>query len=493
MISKLPRILTLAVCGIAPFAASAQTISGGSCSAADLTGPYALVLTGRAVSSNGTFTGSFEANGLATFDGAGKVTMAVTANTNLAVGKQLTYSGTYSVSSNCSGIVTITTGGNFTLSLVEWNQGNQVNLAGADSTYNYTGTASPNPGLCSTASLSGPYTYTATGFTLTGSAIAGTGDESGLLQFDGAGNITATINSNTGGAPASLTATGTYTISPTCVGSGAMTDNTGKTTTLTFSFTNAASSGVNMLEANSSFIRNGTAHSAFTNPDLAIGNVASYITDSTPAGSVFVLFGQNLAARTVSASTVPLPTTLLNTSVTVNGELAPLFYVDPGQIDAQIPWDIPGNTLANVVVKNGSAVSNTAAVYIPPTGTPGISVYGNNRAVVVNANGSVNSGTNTASVGEEVVVYFTGGGPVNASGKLTTGAPAPNGLSPVTGAASITVNGVAAKVDYIGLTPQSIGLYQANFVVPNVPKGTYPVVITIAGAPSNNPVMTVGN
>ena len=491
MTSNLPRILALSLLGIA--SAAAQTLPNGSCSAADLNGRYAFVFTGRAVSSSGTFTGSFESNGLATFDGLGKVTIAVTANTNLAVGKQLTYSGNYSVSSNCTGTVAITSGGNFTLNLVEWNSGAQVNLGGSDGAYNYTGTASPNPGLCSTASLSGPYTYTASGFTLTGSAIAGTGDESGLLQFDGNGNLTATINSNTGGAPASLTATGTYTISATCIGSGAMTDSTGKTTTLTFSFTNAASSAVNMLEANSSFIRNGAAHSAFTNPDLAIGNVASYVTDSTPAGSVFVLFGQNLAARAVSATVVPLPTTLLNTSVTVNGELAPLFYVDTNQIDAQIPWDIPGNTLANVVVKNGSTVSNTAAVFIPPTATPGISVYGNNRAVVVNANGSVNSANDTAAVGDTVVAYFTGGGPVTPSGKLTTGAPAPSGLSPVTGAASVTVNGVAAKVAYIGLTPGSIGLYQANFVVPNVPKGTYPVVITIAGTPSNNPVMTVNN
>jgi uncharacterized protein (TIGR03437 family) len=262
---------------------------------------------------------------------------------------------------------------------------------------------------------------------------------------------------------------------------------------LNFTLTNAASSAVNMLEAGSTFVRTGTAHSAFVNPDNAIGNVASYITDSTPAGSVFVLFGQDLASRGVSASTIPLPTILLNTQVTVNGEPAPLFYVDSGQIDAQIPWDIPGNTLANVVVKNGTALSNTAAVYIPATGAPGISVYGNNRAVVVNQNGTLNSGADTANVGDTVVVYFTGGGPVTPAGKLTTGAPAPNGLSPITGASSVTVNGVNAKVNYIGLTPQSIGLYQANFVVPSLPKGTYPVMITIAGVGSNNPVMTVGN
>lgn len=484
-------ILTLGALGWMP--AAAQTISGGSCATGDLYGQYAFVLTGRAVGSTGTLNGSFQSNGLATFDGASKVTFSVTENTNLAAGKQQTYSGTYTIGSNCTGTVTITTGGTFTLSLVEWSSGNQFNLAGSDTTYNYTGSGSPNPGLCSIASLSGGYTYTASGSTLAGSAVAGTADESGLLQFDGAGNVTATYNSNAGGTAASLTATGTYTVSPTCVGSGSMTDSTGKTTALNFALTNATSSAFNMLETSSTFIRSGTAHSAFVNPDDAIGNVASYTADSTPPGSVFVLFGLNLASRAVSASTVPLPTTLLTTSVTVNGELAPLFYVDTGQIDAQIPWDIPGNTLANVVVKNGASVSNTAAVYVPAAGTPGISVYGNNRAVVINPNGNANSATDSASVGDTVVAYFTGGGPVNAAGKLTTGAPAPNGLSSITGNYSITVNGVAAKVAYVGLSPGSIGLYQANFVVPNVPKGTYPLVITIAGTPSNNPVITIGN
>jgi uncharacterized protein (TIGR03437 family) len=167
--------------------------------------------------------------------------------------------------------------------------------------------------------------------------------------------------------------------------------------------------------------------------------------------------------------------------------------VDSGQIDAQMPWNIPGNAVASVIVTNGTSVSNAAAVYVPAAGTPGISVYGNNRAVVVNANGSVNSASAQASVGDEVVVYFTGGGPVTASGTLTTGSPAPSGLSPVSGTNSITVDGVSAVVDYIGLTPGSIGLYQANFVVPQVAKGTYPVVITIAGQASNNPVMNVSN
>jgi uncharacterized protein (TIGR03437 family) len=41
------------------------------------------------------------------------------------------------------------------------------------------------------------------------------------------------------------------------------------------------------------------------------------------------------------------------------------------------------------------------------------------------------------------------------------------------------------------LTPGSIGLYQANFVVPKVAAGDRALVITIAGQASNNPLIAV--
>lgn len=185
----------------------------------------------------------------------------------------------------------------------------------------------------------------------------------------------------------------------------------------------------------------------------------------------------------------------------MNGEQAPRFYVDSGVIDAQMPWDIPGGAVASVIVTNGTATSNAAAVFVPATATPGISVYSPNRAVMVNADNSVNSSSAGAKVGDQVAVYFTGGGPVQAAGPLVTGDLAPIGLSPVTGSnPTVTVGGIIATVVYIGLTPLSIGLYQANFVVPQIAKGDYPVVTTIAGQASNaqggptpNPLMTVSD
>lgn len=310
------------------------------------------------------------------------------------------------------------------------------------------------------------------------------------MQFDGQGNITYSYTISGVGSSTQATATGTYTMTSSCIGTATLTDSNGKSISMNLSVSSANAASVDVVEASTGFIRTGTTHSTFTNPSLSIGNVASYAVSSTPPGSVFVIFGSNLATKPAGATTSTLPTTLLNTMVTVNGVAAPLFYVDQGQIDVQMPWDV-STGLATVVVKNGTSASNAAAVLVPATGTPGLSVYGNNRAVVVNPDGSVNSGTAGAAVGDEVVAYFTGGGPVTSTAKLVSGAPAPGSLAPVTGMNSVTVNGVAAKVAYMGLTPGSIGLYQANFFVPSVAKGSYPLVITIAGQASNNPLITV--
>jgi uncharacterized protein (TIGR03437 family) len=92
-----------------------------------------------------------------------------------------------------------------------------------------------------------------------------------------------------------------------------------------------------------------------------------------------------------------------------------------------------------------------------------------------------------------LVVYFTGGGPVNAAGPLVTGAPTPAGLLPVFGPNTVKVSGIDATINYMGLTPGSIGLYQANFIVPKVAAGDHPLVITISGQSSNNPLIAVSN
>jgi uncharacterized protein (TIGR03437 family) len=117
---------------------------------------------------------------------------------------------------------------------------------------------------------------------------------------------------------------------------------------------------------------------------------------------------------------------------------------------------------------------------------------GQNQAVVQNRDGSVNSPAKPARPGDAVVAYLTGGGPVNPAGPWVTGQPSPDGVSRVTSPHAVTLGGKTAKVYYLGLAPLLVGVYQANFAVPSLTPGNYPLVVTVAGVSSNGPTVSVG-
>jgi uncharacterized protein (TIGR03437 family) len=481
---------------VAPALAQNQ-IGGGSCSAASLSGTYSLTLSGRGISAAGAFAGTYQANGTATFDGRSAVSFTGIVNTNQTAGTPFSYAGSYAIPSNCYGSITLVTGSAAAFTLVVWGGGNDFAITGADSAYVYSGSGSNvSPVACAPATLSGAYSFSASGSTLSGTTQTGSADEAGVFQFDGQGKVTASYTDSTGGTTAAaITATGTYSVTSACLASATLVDSNGKTNTLDFVITGEYGSNADLIAADSQFVRDGSAHAAYLNPTESIGNVFSYAPNATPPGSVFVLYGTDLATKDASAATVPFPTTLLSTKVTVNGIPVPLYYVSATQINAVMPWETAGGAVASVVVENGAATSNATMVYVPATGTPGIAVYNSNRAVVTDPNYNVVGSAGTpVNVGDIVIAWFTGGGPVQPAGKLVTGGPAPNGLSWVTGNYSVTVGGIPSpSVIYIGLSPGSVGLYQANFVVPQIAKGTYPVQITIAGQASNGPVISVGN
>lgn len=479
--------------------AAAQTITPPvACAASNLNGPYELNLSGR-LAPGGVTTKILASDGIAAFDGLGKVTFTLTANTvngSQSFGVPLVYSGTYSVQANCQGSINITSGDTATFAMVAYSldptteQARTFTLVGSDATYAYNGGGTIQPSVCALSTLSGEWPFSATGNSLSGATNTGIVDLAGVMHFDGQGNATANWTQASNTATANVSATGTYTVTPACVGTLTLTDTANNTYKGSVSVFGALASSFELVAAHPQLVFTGAGRTAFVNPGQTVVNGASYLADATPAGSVFSIFGFNLATRVGQATTVPLPTTVLTTSVTVNGEAAPLFYADPNQINAQMPEDIkPG--LATVVVKNGTSTSNAVAIMVPAVGTPGIVVYGDNRAVVINQDGTVNSPSNGAKVGDVLVAYFTGGGPVNAAGPLTAGSPSPQGLSPVAGTYMVKVNGVMATTNYMGLTPGSIGLYQANFVVPKTAAGDRKLLITISGQDSNSPLLTV--
>ena len=263
-------LFSLSALPSAPLLAQTQ-IGGGTCNSASVNGTYAVSITGRKVSSAGTFTNVFQAIGTATFDGQSKVGFALTSDTNQAVATQLNWSGIYSMQANCAGAVTITTGGSVTLNLVAYARGVGFLLTGGDAIYAYSGSGDNQPTTCSTATLSGVYTVNATGFLLASNAVSGAGSGAGLLQFDGQGRLTVNFTlSATGAAANVLTLTGSYTGGSNCLGSATLTDSKGNSYVMRISINNgtaAASSAFYVTLAQSStFILLGNAHAIYGQP-----------------------------------------------------------------------------------------------------------------------------------------------------------------------------------------------------------------------------------
>ena len=95
-------------------------------------------------------------------------------------------------------------------------------------------------------------------------------------------------------------------------------------------------------------------------------------------GTLIAVQGTNLSANTMSADfTQPsLPTTLGGTQVYINGIRSPVLFVSPGQVNAQIPWEVQDTTSVNIyirsVMNDGSIMVTTPIAITIVTQNPGI-------------------------------------------------------------------------------------------------------------------------
>jgi len=222
----------------------------------------------------------------------------------------------------------------------------------------------------------------------------------------------------------------------------------------------------------------------------AVTNAASFAADSLSPGSIATIFGTGLATSVAHAEALPLPMALGGATVTVNGIPTPLFYVSPLQINFQIPYEVLIGT-ASVVVNVAGDSSAPFSAWIQAA-SPGIFQFGTNRAVAQNPDNSLNDTNNPVPAGSYIVAYLTGMGPMDNPVADGVAAPA-TPLSTATSLFSATIGGQNAHIFFLGLTPGSVGLAQANITIPPLPAGSYLLVITIDGVPSNAALVTVSD
>lgn len=231
-------------------------------------------------------------------------------------------------------------------------------------------------------------------------------------------------------------------------------------------------------------------------PPGGVVNGASYLPAGVlpSPGSIFSIFGTRLASSAASSSSLPLPATLGETRVEIDGVAAPLYFVSPSQINAQAPAELsPGNR--SVVVRNGSSVSPAVSVSLLRA-SPGIfsrdSSGAGAGAILDAGTGAPVSAVQPALPGQFVSVFATGLGAV--SPLVASGQPAPAApVSRTTLAVSATVRGVPAIVDFAGLAPGFAGLYQVNVLVPELAPGLAEIILTVDGRASNTVTMEIGS
>ena len=219
-------------------------------------------------------------------------------------------------------------------------------------------------------------------------------------------------------------------------------------------------------------------------PWLTVRNAASGVASTVAPGEIVTLQGYGIgpASATVASSQAPVDQ-LGGTQVTFGGVAAPVFSAQSQQVTVQVPWEIAGQTSAEVVVTYNGGPSAGASALVPvvvSTAAPGI-------FAVANSDGTLNSPSNPAKAGGFITIYGTGGGVTNPLG-ITGGLwPINASLATLTLPVSVSIGGTNATVLYAGSAPTlESGYFQINVALPSGLQASSPVnlVVKVGGSSS---------
>ncbi|HTA68469.1 MAG TPA: protease pro-enzyme activation domain-containing protein [Bryobacteraceae bacterium] len=302
--------------------------------------------------------------------------------------------------------------------------------------------------------------------------------------------LMATVTSTDGTTPSGSVS---FSIGATSLGSALLTGSAGMATatlavnglqlpvgsgtiTATYNATSSAPVAVNVSASGSG--------SSGTPAITGVANGASFKQSFAP-GSILSVFGSELSPLTQSASSVPLPLSAGGVAALVNGIAAPLYYVGPGQLNVQIPYEATPNSSAVLSINNNGQV--TTQSFPVNAAAPGIFTDSTGALVP----------TATAARGQEIAFYITGAGAVSPA--ISTGA-APAASTAIADlpkpvqATSVTIGGATAAIDFIAIPSGLAGVTQINVQVPNgISTGPKPVVVKIGGVASAPATITITN
>ena len=237
----------------------------------------------------------------------------------------------------------------------------------------------------------------------------------------------------------------------------------------------------------------------------SLNNAASMAVAPAVPGSLTAVFGSGLAyASGTTQPGVPVSSngaadTLFGLTMQTNGIDAPLLYASPGQANIQIPWELAGQMQVTfLVTRNGTTRMMTIplAPYAPGVfstnqggGAQAAALIASTPPVIAAPAGTF-PGSRPIHAGEYLSLFGTALGAVD-SAQITNQHAAC--CVSTTATPVVTVGGVPAVVQFSGLAPTLLGVYQVNVRIPsNAPTGsTVPVVLKIGGATSNTVTIAI--
>jgi uncharacterized protein (TIGR03437 family) len=228
---------------------------------------------------------------------------------------------------------------------------------------------------------------------------------------------------------------------------------------------------------------------------IGITNAANYtpITNAYAPGELVDLYGNFGVAAKVDG-VLPIPTTLSDVQVIVNGRPAPVYLVSPTQISALIPYEISGEYFATFQVVVSGSKSNTVTVYVDNS-APGIYTLTENgvgSGAILHANYTQVSTSSPAKPGETVLLFMNGLGTVTPQvGDGVAGSSSQLSTSDEAADIFVFLNDEPANVLYAGLAPGFAGLYQVNFTVPTRGVGNGDVPISFNTTEALNTMATI--
>jgi uncharacterized protein (TIGR03437 family) len=214
-------------------------------------------------------------------------------------------------------------------------------------------------------------------------------------------------------------------------------------------------------------------------------------------GSWIEIYGTGLAADSRSWTGADFtgntaPTSLDGTSVTIGGQNAFIDYISPTQVNAQVPSN--AGTGAQPVIVNTAAGASAALTLTVNPEEPGLlapasfkvgttqyvaALFSDGATFVLPAGAISGVTSRPAKPGDVITLYGVGFGSVTPSipaGQIVQQS------NTLVAPFHVLFGSAEATVQYDGLAPNAVGLYQFNIVVPNVAaSNAVPLTFALAG------------